>query len=71
MTPADELRRQADIAGRTANPSHSLREEVTARRRQKALIALAETEDWLNGTPASGAQEKSPHVGHGRAGTAR
>ena len=49
MTKADELRQQADDAGKKARETKSLTESVLQHKREKGLNQLADNEDWLDG----------------------
>lgn len=49
MTTADELRRQADEAGKKARETKSLSESALQHKRENGLNQLADNEDWLDG----------------------
>ena len=51
MSKADDLRNQAEQAGKRGNKSKSLREGAKEHKREKALNDLADNEDWLDGKP--------------------
>ncbi len=51
MSKADDLRKQAEEAGKRGDKSKSLREGAQQRKREKALNDMADNEDWLDGKP--------------------
>ena len=51
MSKADDLRKEAEEAGKRGDKSKSLREGAQARRRERALNDMADNEDWLDGKP--------------------
>ena len=51
MSKADDLRKQAEEAGKRGDESKSLRRGAQERKREKALNDLADNEDWLEGNP--------------------
>jgi hypothetical protein len=51
MAKAEDLRKQAEEAGKRGDKSKSLRKGAQERRREKALNDMADNEDWLDGKP--------------------
>ena len=49
MSKADDLRKEAEEAGKRGDKS--LREGAQERRRERALNDMADNEDWLDGKP--------------------
>lgn len=51
MSKADDLRKEAEAAGKRGDKSKSLRKGAQERKREKALNDMADNEDWLDGKP--------------------
>jgi hypothetical protein len=51
MSKADDLRKEAEEAGKRGDKSKSLRKGAQEHKREKALNDLADNEDWLDGKP--------------------
>ncbi|SHM68446.1 hypothetical protein [Bradyrhizobium lablabi] len=51
MSKADDLRKEAEEAGKRGDKSKSLRKGALEHRREKALNDMADNEDWLDGKP--------------------
>jgi hypothetical protein len=58
MAKAEDLRKQAEEAGKRGDKTKSLKEGAREHRREKALNDMADNEDWLDGKPKPGPEKK-------------
>jgi hypothetical protein len=58
VSKSEDLRKQAEEAGKRGDESKSLRKGAEERRREKALNDMADNEDWLDGMPPNPPKRK-------------
>ena len=59
MTKADQFRKRAEVLGKRLRPSQ-VQKTSPIGRKQKALLDLADNEDWLNGIKAEKVRSAMP-----------